>query len=330
MTAGKTDKIEVLLATFNGERFLREQVESIAGQEYAEVRILARDDGSTDGTRGILEEYAAAYPVQFRLMPEGVATGSARKNFLALMQAASGPYVAFADQDDVWMPDKLAVCMEKMRALEARQPARTPLLVFTDLRVVDEGLGVVEESLWKHLSLRPQSVHHPARMLGQSVVTGCTMLINQPMLELARHMPQEAVMHDRWIGLLASFLGDADFVPQATVLYRQHTENVVGAVATDTTVAGVARRTITSGGRRAERLRSEDQAEALLGLYREQLRPERKALLKRYLRSGRSSDPLTRLWLTLRWGFWRGRVTANLALLLDLLLAPTQQRRVRG
>ena len=323
-------RVEVLLATFNGARFLREQIDSIAGQDYAEVRILARDDGSADGTRELLAEYGAAYPEQFEVMPQTGPTSSARGNFLELMHAATGPYVAFADQDDVWLAGKLTEGMAKMRALEARHPARTPLLVFTDVQVVDEALGTVAKSLWTHLALRPESIHRPARMLGQSVVTGCTMLINTPMLELARQMPQEAVMHDRWMGLLAAFLGAADFVRTATVLYRQHGGNAIGAVVADSSPGGVVARTVSSAGRRAERQRSEEQAEALLGLYRQQLTFEKKALLKRYLRSGRSSDRLVRLWLTLRWGFWRGRVAANLALLWDLARAPTEHRRVRG
>ena len=323
-------EIEVLLATYNGARFLRQQIDSIAAQDYPHVRILARDDGSTDGTQQILAEYAEAYPEQFTLLPASQSTGYAHKNFLALLQAASGPYIAFADQDDVWLADKLTRSMAKIRALEARHTTRRPLLVFTDLRVVDQALAITEDSLWKHLALRPAAIHQPARILGQSVVTGCTMLINQPMLQLARQMPQEAVMHDRWIGLLAAFLGSAEFVAEPTVLYRQHAENVVGATPADSSLSGLAHRTRSSAGRRAERRRSEDQAEALLGLHRDQLTPQNKALLKRYLRSGRSSDRLVRLWLTLRWGFWRGRVAADLALLRDLATAPTRGRQVRG
>lgn len=325
MSGPARPEIEVLLATYNGERFLREQMLSLAGQDYPEVRILARDDGSSDATAKMLAEYAAQYPEQIRLLPSDAKTGSAKGNFRRLLRAATGPYVAFADQDDVWLPTKLTRSMDQMAQLESRHPAGTPLLVFTDLRVVDESLKTIHGSLWKHLGLNPKCIHNAAGLLGRSVVTGCTMLINEPMLELARQMPEAAVMHDRWIGLLAATLGAADFLREPTVLYRQHDGNVVGAAGPDGSLAGTLRRTQRSGGRWAERERSEAQAEALLSYHRTQLPKKMKDLVKLYLRSGRSSSRVVRVWLTLRHGFFRGSIAANAALLLQLALAPSER-----
>jgi glycosyltransferase involved in cell wall biosynthesis len=132
--------VQVLLATYNGERFLREQIDSILAQTLPGVSILARDDGSNDSTPQILEDYGRRSPDRFRILPTVTPTGSARDNFLALLHASEAPYIAFADQDDVWLPQKLERQMNAMHGLEQRYGTSTPLLVFSDLRVVSDDL----------------------------------------------------------------------------------------------------------------------------------------------------------------------------------------------
>ena len=100
-------EVEILLATYNGARFLREQIDSILAQDYGNIRVLARDDGSSDGTVEILHQYAKRFPGRFRVMPSSAPTGSAKNNFLLLMKASTADYVCFADQDDVWLPAKV-------------------------------------------------------------------------------------------------------------------------------------------------------------------------------------------------------------------------------
>src|SRR5271156_5979852 len=96
-------EVEVLLATYNGARFLREQLDSILAQDYGNFRVLARDDGSSDETVEILVQYAEDFPDRVRVMPAGIATGNPQSNFLLLMRASTAEYVCFADQDDVWL-----------------------------------------------------------------------------------------------------------------------------------------------------------------------------------------------------------------------------------
>ncbi len=236
------------------------------------------------------------------------------------MQSAEAPYIAFADQDDLWLPTKLSQSLAAMRRLEQKHPLNTPLLVFTDLTVVDESLRPLHPSLWKHLGIDPTAALNLPRLLGRSVVTGCTMLINHSLLTLARQMPPEATMHDRWIALLAASLGAAAFLPEPTVLYRQHDRNVIGAALPE---APLTARIGDSTGRLAERQRSEAQAEALLHLHGPSMLSAKARLLELYLRSGRDPNPLTRIALTLRHRFTRGTLPRNLALLRDLLRAPT-------
>ena len=311
-------EIEVLLATYNGARFLREQLDSILEQTYKPLRVTASDDGSQDESVAILAEYAARHPARVRLLPYLQPQGSAPANFLQLMHAATADSVCFADQDDVWLPGKVARSMRAMVQLEERYGAATPLLVFTDLRVVDRDLKPLAASMWQHMKLRPGSAQRLERLLGQTVVTGCTMLLNRPLLQLAQRMPPAATMHDRWIALLAACMGHTACVDEPTVLYRQHDRNVVGAVAQDGSAAAVAGRIADSSGRCAERLRSEAQAEALLRIHGQEMPVAVRMKLEAYLESGRSPNALRRLWLTLRNGFFRGTPPQTAALLADL------------
>jgi glycosyltransferase involved in cell wall biosynthesis len=316
-------EVEVLLATYNGDGFLSEQIDSIFEQDYPTLRVLASDDGSQDATGKILAEYGHRFPDRFHLLESKSSTGSAKLNFLRLMKAATGTYVCFADQDDVWLPNKVSRCMEAMQEVEVRHGKALPLLIFTDLRVVDRQLRMMHPSLWKQLNVNPESIHRLEQLVGRSVVTGCTALINRPLLELARSMPPEAPMHDRWIGMLAATMGAAAIVADQTVLYRQHESNVVGAAEPDNSVPGIVSRAARPDGRRAERTRSEAQVEALLRLHGNDMPEANANLLRAYLRSGRSSNPLRRIATTLRYGFSRGGPLKNLLTLFDLALSPS-------
>jgi hypothetical protein len=313
--------VEVLLATYNGERFVREQIDSILAQDCQSLRILASDDGSHDATREILAKYSNRLADRFCLLEDQAPTGSAKLNFLRLMKSATGEYLCFADQDDVWLPGKVSTSFEAMRKLEAKYGKTAPLLVFTDLRIVDIQLKTTHQSFWKQMHVDPKSIHRLEQLVGRSVITGCTAMINRSLLQLACRMPQEAPMHDRWIGMLAATMGAAAIVPEQTVLYRQHDSNVIGAAKSGDSVMEIVSRTARGGGRRAERVRSEAQAEALLRLHGSEMPEVNADLLRAYLRSGRSANPIDRIATTLRHGFSRGSRLQDSLTLFDLALA---------
>lgn len=323
-------EVEVLLATYNGDRFVREQIDSILEQDYRSLRIVVSDDGSQDATGKILTEYGHLLPDRFHILDNQSSTGSAKLNFLRLMKAATGTYLCFADQDDVWLPNKVSRCMEAMQELEARHGKALPLLVFTDLRVVDRQLATIHQSMWKQMNIDPESIYRLERLVGRSIVTGCTALINRPLLELARSMPPEAPMHDRWIGMLAATMGAASIVADQTVLYRQHERNVVGATEPNNSATGIIRRAARPEGRRVERARSEAQVEALLRLHGNNMPEANANLLRAYLHSGRSPNPLQRIVTTLRYGFSRGGQLKNLLTLFDLALSPSDRITKNG
>lgn len=323
MVDGKPDVrspvVEVLLATHNGERFLRQQVDSILAQDYPTVRILARDDASTDATASILREYAEQAPVRLAVLADSEPSGGAQWNFLRLMQASTASYACFADQDDVWLPDKISCSMQAMRGLEEGCGADVSLLVFSDLRVVDAELRPLHESFWANQGLRGDDIHQLRRLLQQNVVTGCTATLNRPLLDLALRMPQEAPMHDYWVALLAATLGRAVALKEAMVLYRQHGGNVVGATAGKTSLRQLFRRAVTSSGRRDQWAVQQKTAAAFLRVYGNQLPGPKRAVLEAYLECGAARSGWARVRLLFAGGFLRRGLLRNLATAWELL-----------
>ena len=320
-------EVEVLLATYNGARFLREQLDSIMAQDYGNIRVLARDDGSSDETVEILGQYAKKFPDCFRVMPASTPTGTAKNNFLLLMKASTAEYICFADQDDVWLPDKVSRTKQAMDQLESRWGTKVPLLVFTDLHVVDDKLTVLHQSFWAHMSIKPDRMDRPAALMVQSVVTGCTAMLNRPLLALSLRMPDEAFMHDRWIGLLASFMGKSSGVENPTVLYRQHEHNVLGtgrdlvtsaeAKPTRSLLERMLRPRISEGQMILWNI-SQREARAFLQEYGTDLPAGKRALLRAFLRCQTSTNRLVRIVTFVRYRFYYVGLRLNLAMLLHL------------
>ena len=225
----ETDKIAILLAAYNGEKYIAEQIESLLYQTQTQWELFIHDDGSTDSTPSILQSYVQRCPARIHVL-DGPPCGGAKNNFFYLMRSVRAPYVMFCDQDDVWLPDKIALTMERMRELEAQQGSQAPLLVFTDLRVVDRALETVGERMSVYQKLDPRRTRLKDLMI-QNVITGCTVMVNRALLELAvqQEDTDDIIMHDWWCALLAAGFGKISYVDQALVLYRQHESNSVGA-----------------------------------------------------------------------------------------------------
>ncbi|MGQ9724471.1 MAG: glycosyltransferase family 2 protein, partial [Tepidimonas sp.] len=226
-----TPLIDVLLATYNGQAYLPAQLDSLLGQTYPAWRVLASDDGSTDGTPQILADWAQRHPDRFILVPNPRPGQGALRNFEHLMQASlrqgRARWFAFADQDDLWLPQKLALSAQAMQRLEAEAGPDQPCLVHTDLCVVDAAGRVLHPSLARYEGLDPAAATRDT-LLSVNEVTGCTLLGNRRLLELALPIPQAAIVHDWWCAVIAGS-GRRAFIPQATVHYRQHGANQIGA-----------------------------------------------------------------------------------------------------
>ena len=270
-------KVLILLAAYRGKAYIRPMVDSILAQDCDCWHLVLSDDG--DETAGILQEYADRCPDRITHYRAGQRFGSAQKHFMHLLRCfgAQADYVMFSDQDDVWHPDKVRRTLALMEQTET-DPS-VPVLVHTDLRVVDSDLREMDASFQHYSGLDGHrlALH---QLLVQNVVTGCTMMINRALAELAcRPVPEGAMrMHDWWLAMLAAACGRAAFLDEATIDYRQHGGNVVGASGTG--ISSLLQK-LRRGSENHRRIFSAmEQAGALANIYADALPAENLALLR--------------------------------------------------
>jgi glycosyltransferase involved in cell wall biosynthesis len=211
--------VDVLLSTFNGERFLADQLDSILCQDGVDVRLTIRDDGSTDGTRDLLARYAADDRVRL-ILDNNLGLPAAYFRLLDLAPS-DGEYFALADQDDIWLPHKLRRAVDHLA--EHSSQSSDPAMYCARVQLVDEQDRDIQ---LKELPRRPLDF---ANALTQNMATGCTIVFNSAARRiLIGRWPESAVMHDAWIYLVVSGTGTVVYDPEVTVRYRQHGGNVVG------------------------------------------------------------------------------------------------------
>jgi len=223
------DKILILLAAYNGEKYLHTMIDSIIAQDYTQWQLILSDDGSKDGTPEILQSYADKLPEKITFYRSGIRFGRPEKHFLHLLQQFhDAPYMMFCDQDDYWHPDKVRKTYEKMKQIE--NDAAVPAMVHTDLQVVDGELKPMHPSFMQMSGITGDRMA-VRQLLTQNVVTGCTMMVNRSLAELGtKNIPETGIpMHDWWLALLAAACGTTGCLDEATIDYRQHGNNSVGA-----------------------------------------------------------------------------------------------------
>lgn len=220
--------IEVLLATWQGARFLSEQLDSVLGQATLPFTILVGDDGSTDETPAILAEYDRAYPGRFRFLPQAAKRLGPLANFTRLIDVARADYIFFCDQDDIWLPGKMAATLEVIWELEKKHGKAMPCLVHTDLTVINERGRVLGASFFEYAGIQPR-LHSLMSLLTVNVATGCTSVINRALRDRAVPVSPAALMHDHWMAQVAAAVGVIGYLDHSTILYRQHNRNSLGA-----------------------------------------------------------------------------------------------------
>lgn len=218
-------KIQILMSTYNGEKYLKEQIDSILKQDCEEKTgvswsLLVRDDGSKDRTQSILEKYHQQYPdkIQWYQGENKGVIGS----FFELMKKADdeAAYYAFADQDDVWMPEKLSRGIEILE----HKTEKCPALYACRPKLVDQELKELTSEI-KRPPMRPGFEN----ALIENIVTGCTAVFNAKLRNLVvKELPQFTMMHDWWLYLVATLFGEVYYDETPYIAYRQHGKNVVG------------------------------------------------------------------------------------------------------
>lgn len=306
--------VDILLATYNGERFLSAQIDSLLQQTYAHVRILISDDGSTDQTIPILQNYVKRFPEKIFLLPSKGRQGI-NLNFSYLLGNSSHPYVMFSDQDDVWLPHKVEITLQKMQQYEHRYGASTPLLVHTDLKVVDQDLNLLHPSFWAYSHLFPKTASSFHRLLGQNIVTGCTIMLNDALKQRAIPIPTEAIMHDWWLALAAAAFGRIGMVEEATILYRQHQRNTIGASQFTLFDHFKKQLRVDHTKRDSFKEKNRSQTTAFLARYQDTLPQSFNETLNAYLRF-LDANYWKKIPLALRYGFLKNGIARNLIRLL--------------
>ena len=291
--------VAICLATYNGEKYLEKQIDSIVSQSVSSWTLFIRDDGSTDGTQKIIKKFAKKYPQKVFNLSGLHGGGNSKENFFTILQWVSEhktfDYFMFSDQDDIWLPDKIAL---SVKAIDSDD---SPCLVHTDLKVVDKNLDTITESFIRYSNLNSQ-VKDFSHILVQNNVTGCTMLWNKSLNDLIDFHPDSRIlMHDWWIALIASAFGNVVFVKTPTSLYRQHDENVVGAEAAGSVAYIISKlrnyKLIKKGLQRTF-----GQANIFKEIYYHRLDASSKSILDEYLQLPAKSK-LRKIYLSLKYGF---------------------------
>lgn len=286
------DSIAICLATYNGERYLSEQLDSILKQQYQDFYLFIRDDNSKDGTKQILKTYQEKYPERIIVIDDPTLVGgSSQKNFAAILNWVSKHYdfnyYMFSDQDDFWMPNKILDSFREMKKAESK--GIHPILVHTDLQVVDEQLNTIGNSFFAYRALDPD-IKDLRHLLVQNNITGCTMLWNKSLNDLMDISMDEVAMHDWWIALAAAAFGEIRCVRKPTIKYRQHGDNVVGATKVNT-IGFIIKRLTGSAHVRETLHLAVNQAESFKNIYKERLSKQNYYLIDDFSKLYRCSKP---------------------------------------
>jgi len=298
----KPDQVTVLLSTYNGEQFLQQQLDSLYEQSYPNVKILVRDDGSSDSTREILE--SARLKGSIEQLEEHHNMGIPHSFFALLHHAAQTKtaYIAFCDQDDVWQPNKIERAVSLLHSLDR------PALYCSQVEVVNEQLQTIK------LSAEPRKIGF-GNALVENIAMGCTIVLNRKAIDLLcqQALPNEVCIHDWWCYLVISCFGKVIFDDTALIKYRQHDGNAIGTPTSHLELLKQKWDRLLSG-----RLWISEQTVLFLQLFANQLPPAEQELLEAVCKA--KSSYWYRLRLAMSSAIWRQKCADNIILRCLILI----------
>lgn len=305
--------VTVALCTYNSEAYLQPLLDSVLKNEYTDFHLYVQDDCSRDGTLDILR---ACPDNRLAVSVNEAPSGGAGQNFMrALLACPDSPYIMFADADDVWDSGKIGKTLAAMRAAEDMYGADVPILVHSDLAVVDEKLREISPSLWRYEQITPSRTEL-RQMLAQNNVTGCAMMINRALADCVKEVPQHFVMHDWWLALCAAAFGRIVALDEPLIRYRQHGDNSVGAYNAASLSASAKRLTDKERVRRIY-LSMFRQAGCFAETYKDRLTAAQYRLCCAYAAMEQKGH-IGRVFTLLRHGFWKNTWLRNLGQLLAI------------
>ncbi|MDF2540060.1 MAG: hypothetical protein K0S76_3081 [Herbinix sp.] len=304
--------VTIVMTTYNGEKYVSEQIESILSSSYQDIQLWIYDDGSKDDTVSILKAYEKRYPEKIRVHQNAINRG-VTLNFLQAVCQTTSDFIMFSDQDDVWKPEKIALTLKRMRHMESQRGNDTPLAVFTDAVVVDQDLHVIHDSFFQSGHLNPKHTDLP-HLLMENKLIGCTVMINSALRRIlqSHRLPKEAKYHDWWLALVATSFGNIGFVSAGTLLYRQHSNNVVG----NTGFFAYVKNRITSLQTQKQSLLALQRQAAEFGIIYQNLLNEDKQRIITQFASLDKEGVIRRRILIIRYGFFKTGILRNIGLML--------------
>ena len=219
---------DILLSTYNGAAFLEELLRSLASQSVTGWRLLVRDDGSADNTMDILKRFQEKNQGRVFILEDNQHLGP-KRSFEVLLTKSNAETIMFCDQDDVWMPDKLELQMKIMMDTETSAGKDVPVLVHNDMLLCDDRMNIMADSFWHYQNILPEQMNNISSLLMNNFVTGCTILINKALRTSSIPIPEQTLMFDWWLALIAEETGKIISITLPLVKYRQHDNNAIGA-----------------------------------------------------------------------------------------------------
>lgn len=217
-------KIEILMATYNGEKYISEQIDSIINQTYKNWRLLIRDDGSKDKTLEILKKYKKK-DERINILRDTKGNLGFVKNFEELLKNSSEEFIMFSDQDDYWLENKIEIYINELSKF-SEEERKKPLLLHSNSFVCDENLNIKKKEF---VNSKVAGQYEENSYFFAYIVQGSTALVNKELIDIGLPFLKNVVLHDRYFHLLAEFLGKRIFINKSLIKYRQHGGNEIGA-----------------------------------------------------------------------------------------------------
>lgn len=300
-------QVHIVLATYNGEKFIKQQLDSILENSYKDILVEVCDDGSSDGTVEIVKKYAEQYEcVKFHQNEKNLGYVM---NFMEGIKRSRSPYVMLCDQDDIWHADKIEKTLGRMQKLEKSEGNRNPIMVYTDAMNYDSDTGKELGSFHQSSRLDTKKVD-TAHLFMENKCIGCTVMMNAAIREYLKELPEEIRVHDWWLALICSHFGKISYIAETTLQYRQHSGNMIGGSG----FLDYVKNRLQNVSRQREAIRETFiQGEAFYKIFGKELSAEKKEIAKQFAEMSGASA-FKRRKNMIHYGFCKSGFVRNIAL----------------
>lgn len=220
--------IAILLAAYNAEKYIVEQIDSIIAQTNQDWTLYIRNDGSTDSTAEIIEKYYEKYPDRIIEIDKGGKNLGCRNNFFRLFEVVDSEYYMFCDQDDIWLPQKIEISLKEIQSCEQRYSPATPILAFCDSIICDENMNIISSSFWKSSKINPVKLLSYNYMAISCPAAGASSILNKSVKSMLIPIAENDLIYDYWIAISVAKYGKLHVITQPLRYYRQHGDQVSG------------------------------------------------------------------------------------------------------